>query len=125
SALGLALGSVNGAFNLDVQLSALESQGALEIVSRPKITTQNNKQAEITQGFRIPIQVVSNNTITVQFEDAALKLSVLPQITAADTVIMQILLENAFPDFSNDVNGNPSINTQRAETSVQVPDGLT
>ena len=125
SALGLALGAVNGAFNLDVQLSALESEGSLEIVSRPKITTQNNKQAEITQGFKIPIQVVSNNTITVQFEDAALKLSVLPQITAANTVIMQILLENAFPDFSRDVNGNPSINTQRAETHVQVADGTT
>ena len=125
SAIGLALGSVNGAFNLDVQLSALESQGSLEVVSRPKITTQNNKQAEITQGFRIPIQVVSNNTITVQFEDAALKLSVLPQITAANTVIMRILLENAFPDFSRDVNGNPSINTQRADTQVQVADGMT
>jgi type IV pilus assembly protein PilQ len=125
SALGLALGAVNGAFNLDVQLSALENEGSLEIVSRPKITTQNNKQAEITQGFKIPIQVVSNNTITVQFEDAALKLSVLPQITAANTVIMQILLENAFPDFSRNVNGNPSINTQRAETHVQVADGTT
>ncbi len=125
SAIGVALGSINGAFNLDVQLSALESEGSLEIVSRPKITTQNNKQAEITQGFRIPIQVVSNNTITVQFEDAALKLSVLPQITAANTVIMRILLENAFPDFSNNVNGNPSINTQRADTQVQVADGMT
>ncbi len=125
SAIGLALGSINGAFNLDVQLSALESQGSIEVVSRPKITTQNNKQAEITQGFRIPIQVVSNNTITVQFEDAALKLAVLPQITAANTVIMRILLENAFPDFSNNVNGNPSINTQRADTQVQVADGMT
>jgi type IV pilus assembly protein PilQ len=125
SVIGLALGSVNGAFNLDVQLSALESKGSLEIVSKPRITTQNNKLAEITQGFRIPIQVVSNNTITVQFEDAALKLAVLPQITAANTVIMQILLENAFPDFSRDVNGNPSINTQRAETHVQVADGVT
>jgi type IV pilus assembly protein PilQ len=125
SALGLALGSINGAFNLDVQISALESKGTLQVISRPKITTQNNKQAEITQGFRIPIQVVSNNTITVQFEDAALKLSVLPQITAANTVIMRILLENAFPDFSRDVNGNPSINTQRADTQVQVADGMT
>jgi type IV pilus assembly protein PilQ len=125
SALGLALGSLNGAFNLDVQISALESKGTLTVISRPKITTQNNKQAEITQGFRIPIQVVSNNTITVQFEDAALKLSVLPQITAANTVIMRILLENAFPDFSRDVNGNPSINTQRADTQVQVSDGMT
>ncbi len=125
SAVGLALGSLNGAFNLDVQISALESKGTLQVISRPKITTQNNKQAEITQGFRIPIQVVSNNTITVQFEDAALKLSVLPQITAANTVIMRILLENAFPDFSRDVNGNPSINTQRADTQVQVADGMT
>jgi type IV pilus assembly protein PilQ len=38
---------------------------------------------------------------------------------------MRILLENAFPDFSRDVNGNPSINTQRADTQVQVSDGMT
>jgi type IV pilus assembly protein PilQ len=73
----------------------------------------------------VPIQIVANNTVTVQFKDAALKLTVLPQITAANTVIMQITLENGTPDFSRAVNGNPSINTQRAQTQVQVADGVT
>ncbi len=125
SAVGLSLGAINGAFNLDVALTALEREGSLKIVSTPRVTTQNNKQAEMTQGFQIPIQVVANNTVTVQFKDAALKLVVTPQITAANTVIMRIELENGIPDFSRAVNGNPSINTQKAITQVQVPDGQT
>jgi type IV pilus assembly protein PilQ len=125
SALGLSLGAINGAFGLDVALSALEREGRLKILSTPRVTTQNNKQAEVTQGFQIPIQVQANNTVTVNFKDAALKLLVTPQITAANTVNMHIVLENGIPDFSRAVNGNPSINTQRAETQVQVPDGVT
>ena len=92
---------------------------------RSRVTTQNNKMAEVTQGFKVPFQVVANNTVTIQFEDAALKLQVTPQITAANTVIMSIVLENAIPDFSRAVQGNPSINTQRAQTQVQVADGVT
>ncbi len=125
SAIGLSLGAINGAFNLDVALSALEHKGQLKILSTPQVTTQNNQEAEITQGFQIPIQIVANNTVTVQFKDAALKLTVTPQITAANTVIMRIDLENGQPDFSRAVNGNPSINTQRANTQVQVADGVT
>jgi len=125
SALGLSLGSINGALGLDMAITALEHEGKLKILSTPRVTTQNNKQAEVTQGFQIPIQVVSNNTVTVTFKDAALKLVVTPQITGANTVIMRITLENGIPDFSRAVNGNPSINTQRAETQVQVSDGVT
>ena len=124
SALGLSLGSINGALGLDMAITALEHEGKLKILSTPRVTTQNNKQAEVTQGFQIPIQVVSNNTVTVTFKDAALKLVVTPQITGANTVIMRITLENGIPDFSRAVNGNPSINTQRAETQVQVADGV-
>ena len=58
SALGLALGSVNGAFNLDVALTALEESGNGRILSTPRVTTQNNVAAEITQGVQIPIQTV-------------------------------------------------------------------
>ncbi len=115
SAIGLSMGAINGAFNLDVALSALEHKGQLKILSTPKVTTQNNQEAEVTQGFQIPIQIVANNTVTVQFKDAALKLTVTPQITAANTVIMKINLENGLPDFSRAVNGNPSINTQNAQ----------
>ena len=79
----------------------------------------------MTQGMQIPIQTVANNTVTVTFKDAALTLKVTPQITAANTVIMKIALENAPPDFSRAVNGIPPINTQRANTTVLVSDGQT
>ncbi len=123
AAIGLALGSVNGAMNLDVALSAMESSGKVRILSQPRVTTQNNVQAEMTQGVQIPVQTVANNTVTVTFKDAALTLKVTPQITAANTVIMQIQLENASP--GEEVQGIPSINTQRALTTVQVSDGAT
>jgi type IV pilus assembly protein PilQ len=125
SAIGLALGSVNGALNLDVVLSALEESGNGRILSTPRVSTQNNVPAEITQGVQVPIQTVANNTVTVSFRDAALKLNVTPQITAANTVIMQIVLENSSPDFSRAVSGIPPINTQRAVTSLLVSDGQT
>ncbi len=89
------------------------------------VTTQNNIAAEVMQGVQIPIQVVANNTVTVQFRDAALTLRVTPQITAANTVIMQIMVENASPDFSRAINNLPPINTQRANTQVLVSDGQT
>jgi type IV pilus assembly protein PilQ len=125
SAIGLALGSVNGAFNLDLELAALESSGNGRILSSPRVATQNNVAAEITQGVQVPIQTVANNTVTVTFRDAALRLQVTPQITAANTVIMQVQLENSAPDFTRAVNGIPPIDTQRAVTSLLVSDGQT
>jgi len=125
SAIGLALGAVNGAVGLDVALSALEETGQGRILSSPRVSTQNNVEAEITQGVQIPIQTVANNTVTVTFQDAALTLRVTPQITAINTVIMRIAVENASPDFSRAVNGIPPIDTQRAQTQVLVGDGDT
>jgi type IV pilus assembly protein PilQ len=125
SAIGLALGSVNGAFALDVALTALETSGNGRLLSTPRVTTQNNVAAEMVQGVQIPIQTVANNTVTVTFKDAALTLKVTPQITAANTVIMQIAIENASPDFSRAINNIPPINTQRANTTVLVNDQQT
>ena len=125
SAIGLALGSVNGAFNLDVALSALERNGKGRVLSTPRLTTQNNVSASVQQGIQIPIQTVANNTVTVTFKDAVLKLQVTPQITAAGTVIMQVSVQNMTADFSREVNGIPPIDTQEAQTQVQVEDGAT
>ena len=125
SAIGLAMGSVNGAFNLDVALSALEQKGTLRVLSSPRVMMQNNYEAEMTQGIQIPIQTVTNNTTTVTFKDAALKMLVKPQITASNTVIMDIKLENASADFSKAINGIPPINTQRAWTQILVSDNDT
>jgi type IV pilus assembly protein PilQ len=125
STASIALGSINGAVNLDVALSALERTGQGRILSTPRVATQNNIEAEITQGIQIPIQTIANNTVTVSFRDAALTLKVTPQITAAGTVIMRINVANESPDFSRQVNGIPPIDTQRAATQVLVSDGET
>ena len=118
---------MTGALNLDVQLRALESAGKSRTLSTPRVVTQNNVEAEITQGSQIPIQTVSNNTVTVTFKDAALTLRVTPQITAAGTVIMRIFVEKAGPNYSQTTPEapTPSIDTQRAVTSVLVADGDT
>ncbi len=81
TAIGLALGNINGSFNLDVALSLLERSNKGRILSTPRVSTQNNIEAEIMQGVQIPIQTVANNTVTVTWKDAALILRVLPQIT--------------------------------------------
>ncbi len=125
SALGLTMGAVDGALNLDVVISAAEGDGQIRLLSHPRVTTLNNVTAEIIQGDQIPIQIVSNNTVTVQFEDAALILRVTPQIAEDDSVIMQIEIDNDFADFGREINGIPPIVTQRASTTVRVANGDT
>jgi type IV pilus assembly protein PilQ len=125
SSLGISLGNVLGSFNLDAALTALERQGRGRLLSTPKVTTQNNQEAEIKQGIQIPIQTIANNTVTVQFKDAVLTLKVTPQITSAGTVLLKVEVENNSPDFANRVNGIPPINTQSAKTNVLVADGAT
>ncbi len=125
SAIGLALGSINGAFNLDVQLTALENTGKGRILSEPRLATQNNQTAVVRQGVQIPVQTVANNTVSTTFVNADLSLTVTPQITASNTVIMNLVLTNSSPDFTKSVNGTPPIDTQSASTTVQVNDGQT
>ena len=123
--IGISMGNILGSFNLDVALTALERQGRGRLLSTPKVTTQNNKSAEIKQGVQIPIQTLANNTVTVSFKDAVLTLKVTPQITDAGTVILELEVENNSADYANRVNGIPPINTQSAKTIVLVKDGAT
>jgi len=125
SAIGITMGNVLDTFRLDMALSALETSGEGEIISCPRVTTQNNKQAEIIQGRQIPVQTVSNFTVTTQYRNAALELRVTPQITAEGTIIMDIDIRNNAPDFANLVNGIPPITTQSAHTTVMIQDGGT
>jgi type IV pilus assembly protein PilQ len=125
SAVGLALGAINGAFNLDVALTALENSGNARLLSTPRVSTQNNVEAEIAQGLKVAYQTLANNTVTTSFVDAALTLRVTPQITAANTVIMKIAVDNGSLGPSVGGAGIPSINTQRATTTVMVSDGQT
>lgn len=125
SAVGVRIGALPALAGLDLAISAMERRGEGRVLSTPRVSTQNNVEAEITQGVQIPVQTQANNSIAVSFKDAALTLRVRPQITSAGTIIMRVVLENAAPDYSRSVNGIPPIDTQRAVTTVLVADGDT
>ena len=113
-------------FALDFMISAAEAKGVGKLLSKPKVITQNNEKATIKQGTKIPIQTTINNTISVQFIDAVLKLEVTPQITAEGTVFMDVLVENTQIDTGIPrVQGIPALDTEAAETKVTVADGGT
>ncbi|MDQ1408985.1 MAG: type pilus assembly protein PilQ [Acidobacteriaceae bacterium] len=124
SGLGFSHRSPN--FAVDFFITAAEAKGVGKLLSKPKVITQNNEKAIIKQGTKIPIQTTINNTISVQFIDAVLKLEVTPQITAEGTVFMDVLVENTQIDTGIPrVQGVPALDTQSAETKVTVADGGT
>ena len=125
SGFGLTLGNFLDNFKLDISLQLLESEGHGQIISSPKVTTQNNKTALIKNGQRIPIQTIQRGTITTRFIDAVLELQVTPHITSDETIIMDLIIDKSEPDFTRTVNGNPIINISRAETQVLVKNGGT
>jgi type IV pilus assembly protein PilQ len=110
---------------LDEIISAAESKGTAKLISRPRVTTQNNIPATIQQGTQIPVQTNVNNTITTAFQSFALQLTVTPQITEAGTILLQVNITNSQPDFARAVNGIPSVANQSATTQVLIPDGGT
>ncbi|HEY6130351.1 MAG TPA: type IV pilus secretin PilQ [Candidatus Acidoferrum sp.] len=113
-------------FALDFFITAAESKGVGKLLSKPRIVTQNNEKASVKQGAKIPIQTTINNTVSVQYIDAVLKLEVTPQITAEGTVFMDVLVENTQVDNGiARIQGIPALDTQSAETKILVPDGGT
>jgi type IV pilus assembly protein PilQ len=124
SGLGFVHRSPN--FAVDFFISAAESKGVGKLLSKPRVVTQNNEKATVKQGVKIPIQTTINNTISVQFIDAVLKLEVTPQITADGTVFMDVLVENTQIDPGIPrIQGVPALDTQAAESRVTVADGST
>jgi type IV pilus assembly protein PilQ len=122
---GLTYLFTNRNFALDFLLTAMESRGVGKILSEPKGITQNNDKLTVKQGQQVPIQTNINNTISIQYVDALLKLEVTPQITAEGTVFLEITVENTQVDKSLSVNGTPGLDTQSTQTKVLVNDGST
>jgi type IV pilus assembly protein PilQ len=125
--LGITLGNVLNTFNLDIALQAAESEGLINILSAPKITTLNNETASIQSGLQIPIQTVANSTVSVQFVNATLRLQVTPHVTAEGTVLMDIDIQKREPLLGLAPQGstNAPISTKDARTNVIVRDGGT
>jgi type IV pilus assembly protein PilQ len=113
-------------YAIDFMLSLMESRGLGKILSEPKGVTQNNEKLTVKQGQQIPIQTTVNNTISVQYVDALLKLEVTPQITAEGTVYLDITVENTQIDSGIPlIQGTPALDTQSTQTKVLINDGGT
>jgi type IV pilus assembly protein PilQ len=126
SAIGLTMGSVAGAFNLNLRLSAMESTGTVRILSSPRITTMDNIDATIEQGVSIPVSVVSAMGAMTQFVDAKLHLGVKPHVTNEGTVMLTVTVTKNEPDFVNTgARGDPTILKKEAKTTMLVRDGDT
>ncbi|MCP4579476.1 MAG: type IV pilus secretin PilQ [Deltaproteobacteria bacterium] len=133
---GLTLGYVTetiGDYVLDVQLSALEEEGKLNILSSPSITTSDNQKAFIESGEDIPYQTVDENgNINIEWKTATLKLEVTPHVIESTILKLKIFTAKDEVDFSNTVGGgvggaggNPTVITKKAETNLILYDGET
>ncbi|MBI5969580.1 MAG: type IV pilus secretin PilQ [Deltaproteobacteria bacterium] len=110
---------------LDLRLSAGESQGLVKTISRPRITTMDNKEAKIEQGESIPFETTSSSGTSTTFIDANLSLLVTPHITPDGSVLMKIKANrNSIGTFRTSA-GQPSINKKESSTEVLVKDGET
>jgi type IV pilus assembly protein PilQ len=124
---GLSFVNASNNVRIDAVLSMAESRGLLKVLSRPRVVTQNNIQAFVKQGVRVPIvtQAQLGGPPTVTYVDAFLRLTVTPQITSENTIFLNVDVENTTPNFGQEVQGNPELITQQATTQVLVTDGGT
>ena len=128
--IGLTTG-IFGTAQISSLITAAENKGTVKIVATPRVTTLNNRKAEISSGTQIPVTTAQPGgsggavLFTTTFVSVPLRLEVTPRITDAGTVILHVLAENNTVNTAIALNGTPGIDTQSMETYVLVPDGGT
>ena len=120
-----SLGYLTDSFLIDLELSALESDGFGEIVSQPKVLTGDKQQAVIKSGTEIAFQkATSSGATSVEFKEAVLQLEVTPQITPDNRIIMDLLVsQDSVGAFTP--TGEPSIDITQIQTQALVGNGQT
>jgi type IV pilus assembly protein PilQ len=123
-ASSIAVGIQTFDYLLDLELSAVETDGHAEIVSQPRVITADGQTASIQSGTEIPYQEASSSGATsISFKSAVLKLEVTPQITPDDRIIMDLKINQ---DSIGEVTAaGPTIDTNSLETQVLVENGET
>lgn len=122
--------SAIGTTQINAMLAAGEQKGQVKTIATPRITTLNNRPAEIESGSQIPVTTIQPNSsdagvvVTTEYVPVPLRLAVTPQITNVGTIILNVVAENnTVPPSTGE--GAPPINVQRMQTEVMVPDGGT
>ncbi len=95
--IGATFGNILNTFSLDMAITAAENQGLLKIISSPKVAALTNTSASIQSGVQIPVQTNVNNTTTVIYVDATLRLQVTPQITNEGTILLEVNVQKREP----------------------------
>ncbi len=126
TSIGVALAKLGRHYLLDLELSALESEGVGELISSPRLVTANQQEAYIEQGEEIPYQeATSSGATSVEFKKAVLALRVTPQITPDNKIIMDIKINQDRRSSKPEVLGVPAIDTEQIATHVLVENGQT
>ena len=126
--LSLALAKLPFGTLLELELSAMQAEGTGEVISSPRVITANQHEAYIEQGVEIPyLEAASSGAASVSFRKAVLGLTVTPQITPDDRIIMDLQVNK---DTVGEIFGAgnlqvPSIDTREVSTQVLVDNGET
>ncbi len=124
--IGLAFSRLPFGTLLDLELSAAQTEGRSETISSPRVITSDQSSATIETGTEIPYaEASSSGAATVSFKKAVLGLTVTPQITPDDRIIMDLDVSKDSPDFANNTPAGPPIKTQSVTTNVLVDNGET
>ena len=125
---GISIGKIWDNILVDMYLSALETENKAEVISSPRVTTANQKEALIEQGVDVPTEVsTSSGATSTEWKRAVLSLKVTPQITPDNRIILDLVVtQDTLGEEVSTGNGRErSINTQRVETQVLVENGET
>jgi type IV pilus assembly protein PilQ len=122
----LKVGTVKPFGSIDATIQALETQNKANIISNPRITTVNNREASVVVGQQIPliVQDFAGNAVT-QMTTIGIKLSVTPHINVGNKITMDVHPEVSDLAAQATVQGGIIINTTMADTRVMVNDGET
>ena len=123
--LGISVLNPSQGVMVNLELSAMESDGKGKILSSPRIVTGDQQKAMIEAGVQVPYRSVSSNGTNVQFKDAVLSLAVTPRITPDGRVLMELEIKKDEPDWSRAVAGEPPIDKKLVKTNVLVANGET
>ncbi|TCV82202.1 type IV pilus secretin PilQ [Sulfurirhabdus autotrophica] len=111
---------------INLEISALQSDGRGKIISSPRVITADQTEATIESGTEIPYQQASSSgATTVAFKKAVLSLKVKPQITPDDNVLMELQVNKDTPDYDHITAGVPPLLTKQINTQVLVENGGT
>jgi type IV pilus assembly protein PilQ len=120
------MGYITDKLTLDMQLSALENDDKIKIVSNPRVIGLDNQEARIKQGVALPYLTLNDNGVTsTEFKDAVLELEVTPKITPSDTIALEVKVTKNQKSAQTGAGNEPGIDIREVETFLLIESGVT